>query len=72
MNDASGLAEAMLGLDGLRVLDVVESLSEVVVTVETTPNGPLASPSADVAILPAVGLNPRWRRVSRLHNVVAK
>ena len=36
MNDAIGLAEAMLGLDGLRVLDVVESPSEVVVTVETT------------------------------------
>ena len=36
MNDAIGLAEAMLGLDGLRVLDVVENPSEVVVTVETT------------------------------------
>jgi len=36
MNDAIGLAEAMLGLDGLRVLDVVENPCEVVVTVETT------------------------------------
>ncbi|MGH8300259.1 MAG: hypothetical protein ACRET5_02190 [Steroidobacteraceae bacterium] len=36
MNDVTGLAEALLGLDGLRVLDVRETSSEVVVTVETT------------------------------------
>ena len=36
MSDATGLAEALLGLDGLRVLDVVESVAELVVTVETT------------------------------------
>jgi len=47
MNDAIGLAEAMLGLDGLRVLDVVESPSEVVVTVETT---------AEVAGCPTCGV----------------
>jgi transposase len=36
MNDGTGLAEALLGLDGFRVLEVVESDAEVVVTVETT------------------------------------
>ena len=36
MSDATGLAEAMLGLDGFRVLEVRETSSEVVVTVETT------------------------------------
>jgi len=35
MNDASGLAEALLGLDGFRVLKVDETPAEVVVTVET-------------------------------------
>jgi transposase len=36
MSDATGLAEALLGLDGLRILDVVESAAELTVTVETT------------------------------------
>lgn len=36
MNDGSGLAEAMLGLPGLVVLDVEELPGEVVVTVEST------------------------------------
>ena len=36
MNDATGLAEALLGLDGFRVLDVDETPDEVIVTVETT------------------------------------
>jgi len=36
MNDATGLAEALLGLDGFRVLAVSETLDEVCVTVETT------------------------------------
>ena len=36
MDDATGLAEALLGLDGFRVLDVNETPAEVVVTVETT------------------------------------
>lgn len=35
MSDGIGLAEALLGLDGFRVLDVVEGADEVVVTVET-------------------------------------
>ena len=35
MNDATGLAEALLGLDGFRVLSVKENPAEVVVTVET-------------------------------------
>ncbi len=38
MDDATGLAEALLGLDGFRVLEVCEACSEVVVTVETTPD----------------------------------
>ena len=36
MDDATGPAEALLGLDGFRVLAVEETLSEVIVTVETT------------------------------------
>ena len=36
MSDATGLAETLLGLDGFRVLEVVEGADEVVVTVETT------------------------------------
>ena len=36
MDDATGLTEALLGLDGFRVLDVDETPAEVVVTVETT------------------------------------
>lgn len=36
MDDATGLAEALLGLNGFRVLAVEETPSEVVVTVETT------------------------------------
>ena len=35
MDDATGLTEALLGLDGFRVLAVEETASEVVVTVET-------------------------------------
>jgi transposase len=36
MSDGIGLAEALLGLDGFRVLEVVETDAEVVITVETT------------------------------------
>ncbi len=36
MNDGKGLAERLLGLDGFRVLEVTETLHEVVVTAETT------------------------------------
>ena len=36
MCDATGLAEAMLGLDGFRVLEVQESAGEVVIRIETT------------------------------------
>ena len=36
MTDATGLAEALLGLAGFRVVDVVETDAEVVITVETT------------------------------------
>jgi transposase len=36
VNDATGLAEALLGLDGFRVVSVKETATEVVVTVETT------------------------------------
>ncbi len=35
MDDGTGLAEALLGLDGFRVLEVSEEPAEVVVTVET-------------------------------------
>jgi transposase len=36
MNDATGLAKALLGLDGFRVLDVDRAPAEVTVTIETT------------------------------------
>ena len=36
MSDGSGLAEALLGLDGFRVLEVIETAVEVKITVETT------------------------------------
>jgi len=36
MTDATGLAEALLGLDGFRVLEVTETPAELIVTVETT------------------------------------
>jgi transposase len=36
VSDGNGLAEAMLGLDGFRVLAVVEEPDEVVITIETT------------------------------------
>ncbi len=36
MSDGTGLAEALLGLDGFRVLDVSEGPDELVITIETT------------------------------------
>ena len=36
MSDGNGLAEALLGLEGFRVLDVTENPDELVITVETT------------------------------------
>lgn len=38
MNDATGLAEALLGLDGFRVLAVAETAAEVVIHIETVPD----------------------------------
>ena len=35
MNDGTGLAEALLGLDGFRVLEVTETEAEVVIDIET-------------------------------------
>jgi hypothetical protein len=35
MSDGIGLAEALLGLDGLRVLEVSEGADELVITVES-------------------------------------
>jgi hypothetical protein len=37
MDDGTGLAEALLGLDGFRLLAVTETPAEVVIEVETTP-----------------------------------
>ena len=39
MGDGSGLAEAMLGIDGVRVTNVVEGDGEVTIEVETTEPG---------------------------------
>ena len=36
MSDGNGLAEAMLGLDGFRVLAVIERPDELVIRIETT------------------------------------
>lgn len=35
MNDGNGLAEAVLGLDGFRVLEVSETPEQLIVRVET-------------------------------------
>jgi hypothetical protein len=36
MNDGTGLAEALLGLEGFRVLEVLETSDELVIKIETT------------------------------------
>ena len=36
MSDATGVAEAMLGLPGFRVLDVRETAAELIIEIETT------------------------------------
>ena len=36
MSDATGVAEAMLGLPGFRVLAVDESAAELIIRIETT------------------------------------
>ncbi|MFP5317966.1 MAG: hypothetical protein ACLGI2_06675 [Acidimicrobiia bacterium] len=41
MSDATGLAEALLGLEGFRVLRVEEGPDELVVSVETVAAGGL-------------------------------
>ncbi len=43
MDDGIGLAEALLGLDGFRVLDVAEGPDELVITEGTPVNGPAAT-----------------------------
>ena len=35
MSDRTGLAEALLGLDGFRVLEVTESVDELIIDIET-------------------------------------
>jgi transposase len=50
MSDGTGLAERLVGLDGFRVLDVVETEVEVVITVEST---------ARVVGCPACGVRAR-------------
>jgi hypothetical protein len=65
MDDATGLAEALLGLDGFAVLAVDETPSEVIVTVET-PTHPRVIPwfcaarnsQATVALME---VSSRWR-----------
>jgi transposase len=63
MNDATGLAEALLGLDGFRILEVAETPAEVVVRVETT-----IDLRVDIRDLPCFGrparlvwMKRRWR-----------
>ena len=36
MGDGSGLAEALLGLNGFRVLEVSETADELTISIETT------------------------------------
>ena len=62
MDDATGLAEALLGLNGFRVLAVEETSSEVIVTVETT---------ADFVGRAPCGVPPRPRTVSGLTSGVS-
>ena len=51
MSDATGLAEALLGLDGFRVLAVDETAAEVVIRVETT-GGLVGCPGCGVQATP--------------------
>jgi hypothetical protein len=71
MDDATGLAEALLGLNGFWVLAVEETLSEVVVMVETTADfvgcascGVRAVAKdrvrVDIRDRPASGVRPGW------------
>ena len=71
MNDATGLAEALLGLDGFRVLAVEETPSEVIVSVETVDDfvgcsscGVRAEAKdrvrVDIGTCPASGVRPVW------------
>jgi hypothetical protein len=49
VSDGSGLAEALLGLPGFRVVAVTEIESELVVTIETIAN--LATPTSHLTRL---------------------
>ena len=62
MSDGTGLAEALLGLDGFRVLEVAEGPDEVVVSIETT---------ATVVGCSACGTKalPHERRVSEIRDL---
>jgi hypothetical protein len=62
VSDGNGLAEALLGLPGFRVLEVVETDVELVVTIETTADrvgcggcGVRAESSASVSPPPSEG-----------------
>ena len=75
MDDVTGLTETLVGLDGVRVLDVSESPDEVCITVERTvdvvgcpaatcglsPSSASASRASDG---PTEGMNPCVKRIS--------
>jgi hypothetical protein len=70
VSDGIGQAEALLGLPGFRVLDVVEVDGEVVVTIETTaarafcpwPRGGGGGGAEPRLVRPAQGRPPRRSR----------
>jgi hypothetical protein len=71
VSDATGLAEALLGLPGFRVLEVTESPAEVVIRIELSATlagcpgcGVVARVHDRMRVeyrdLPALGRSPRW------------
>ncbi len=61
MGEGIGLAEALLGLDGFRVLEVTETAAEVVIGIETTADAVGCGAVVDAAPGPSPRTAWRWR-----------
>ena len=71
MSDGTGLAEALLGLDGFRVLAVSETPAELVIEIEIPPRWFLVGRSSGRVLVGGgrcpsdFALSATWRRVGR-------